>query len=46
MICQGGIYELTWNGKDDMGNTVSTGVYFVRLQVGSEMMVNKIMALK
>ena len=43
---QGGIYELTWNGKDDMGNTISTGVYFVRLQVGSEMMVNKIMALK
>ena len=42
----GGIYELTWNGKDDMGNTISTGVYFVRLQVGSEMMVNKIMALK
>ena len=42
----GGIYNLAWNGTDDDGNTVTTGVYFVRLQVGLGVVVNKIMCLK
>jgi len=30
-----GEYEVRWNGMDDVGNSVSTGVYFVRLEAGS-----------
>jgi len=29
-----GNYEVQWNGRDDAGNHVSTGVYFCRLEVG------------
>lgn len=32
-IQQIGTYELEWDGKDDAGNTVSTGVYFYKLSV-------------
>ncbi|MBT5467049.1 MAG: T9SS type A sorting domain-containing protein [Candidatus Marinimicrobia bacterium] len=30
-----GWYETNWNGLDDSGNTVNTGIYFCRLQVGA-----------
>ncbi|NQT63382.1 MAG: T9SS type A sorting domain-containing protein [Candidatus Marinimicrobia bacterium] len=30
-----GLYEVQWNGKNDSGISVSTGVYFCRLQTGS-----------
>ncbi|MBC8193870.1 MAG: T9SS type A sorting domain-containing protein [Candidatus Marinimicrobia bacterium] len=32
-VQQAGHYELQWSGKDQSGNSVSTGVYFARLQV-------------
>jgi hypothetical protein len=30
-----GAYTLEWNGRDDAGNTVSSGVYFYRLVAGN-----------
>ncbi|MCF7807459.1 MAG: T9SS type A sorting domain-containing protein [Candidatus Marinimicrobia bacterium] len=30
-----GRYEVLWNGVDDSGNQMSTGVYFARLQAGA-----------
>jgi len=30
-----GIYKVQWNGKDQNGNQMSTGVYFCRLEAGS-----------
>lgn len=32
----GGVHMKEWNGRDDGGQLVSSGVYFVRLQAGSE----------
>jgi len=29
-----GAYQVIWNGRDDAGRALSSGVYFVRLQVG------------
>jgi len=29
-----GIYEVQWNGMDQQGTQVSTGVYFCRLAAG------------
>jgi hypothetical protein len=31
-----GMHTLIWNGKDDNGQDVSTGIYFYRTQIGNE----------
>ncbi|HPI37626.1 MAG TPA: FlgD immunoglobulin-like domain containing protein [Ignavibacteriaceae bacterium] len=31
----GGYYELLWNGKNSNGNSVSSGVYFYRIEAKS-----------
>jgi len=41
-----GRYELEWNGLDQVGNPVSTGVYFARLQAGSYSKTIKMLYLK
>jgi flagellar hook assembly protein FlgD len=28
-------YRLTWDGSDDRGNYVGSGIYFVRMQAGA-----------
>ena len=41
-----GRYELEWNGRDDNGDPVSTGVYFYRLTAGELVFTKKMMLLK
>jgi hypothetical protein len=37
---------IVWNGTDDQGTAVSAGVYFVRLQVGSDTYLHKAVLLE
>lgn len=41
-----GSYSLTWNGRDDHGSPVSSGVYFYRITAGSFQDVRKMTLLK
>ena len=41
-----GSYSLTWNGRDDHGSSVSSGVYFYRITAGSFSDVRKMTLLK
>jgi hypothetical protein len=41
-----GPHEEVWDGRDTMGSTVSSGVYFVRLESAGESRVRKIVLLK
>ncbi len=41
-----GAYEVEWDGKDDNGNSVSSGVYFCRLTAGKESLTRKVVLLK
>ena len=38
---QSGRYQEVWNGKDKNSNSVSSGVYFVRMQAGNMVTTNK-----
>ena len=39
-------HRITWNGKDDRGNTVSSGTYFYRLQTSEYTKTRKMLMLK
>ncbi|RPI60379.1 MAG: T9SS C-terminal target domain-containing protein, partial [Ignavibacteriales bacterium] len=41
-----GTYEVIWNGKNDSGNNVSSGIYFVRIQANQQFKNLKLMLLK
>ncbi len=43
---EAGYYNFTWNGIDDQGRAVSTGIYFARLQAGSNARVIKMAFVK
>jgi glucuronoarabinoxylan endo-1,4-beta-xylanase len=36
-----GTHQLVWDGKDNYGNKLATGIYFYQLQTGSETFVKK-----
>ena len=40
-INKGG-HQVYWNGKDTTGQTVASGVYFARLQLGAEYDTQKV----
>jgi hypothetical protein len=41
-----GQYTVTWDGKDEAGRTLESGVYFYRLETGSIALVKKMLMLK
>jgi hypothetical protein len=41
-----GTYAVEWDGTDDFGKRVSSGVYFYRLNSGTEVLAKKMMLLK
>jgi len=45
-VADGQAYTIEWNGRDERGTPVSSGVYFARLQVGSETRSRKLVVLK
>lgn len=43
---EAGSHQVVWNGLDDLGNQVASGVYFYRIQAGEFIAVNKMMLLR
>ena len=41
-----GHYKITWDGKDDSGDDVSSGVYFYRLKTEEQVQTKKLIYLK
>jgi flagellar hook assembly protein FlgD len=41
-----GLNVITWNGKDNAGNEVSSGVYFCKLIAGGFTATNKMVMMK
>ena len=41
-----GKYEITWNGKDNNGKGVSSGLYLVRLQSGRNILTRSVEYIK
>ncbi len=42
----GGYHSIKWNGTDDNHSSVSSGVYFARIEINGETQVRKMMLLK
>ncbi len=43
---QPGYHKFEWDGKNDQGNTVSSGIYFYRLQAGPTSIMHKMILLR
>jgi len=42
----GNLYSVTWNGSDNTGRSVPSGVYFYKLQSGSDRITRKMVLMK
>lgn len=43
---QAGNHKIIWNGKSDAGNSLSSGVYYIRLNAGSSSYIHKSLMIK
>ena len=43
---QAGVYQISWDGLDDAGNPVASGVYFYRLQAGNRIFIKKMVLIE
>jgi len=41
-----GAHEFTWNGTDDGGQRMSSGMYIARLRAGDEQVVHRVMMVE
>jgi len=41
-----GSYKISWDGRDDMGRNVSSGVYFIRLQTKNNIYTRKLLLVR
>jgi hypothetical protein len=41
-----GTYEIMWDGRDELGLPVSTGIYFIRLCMGNEIRQHKMLLIQ
>jgi flagellar hook assembly protein FlgD len=41
-----GDHQVVWDGKDDRGNSVASGIYFYRMQAQNYQATNKMMLMK
>jgi flagellar hook assembly protein FlgD len=41
-----GEHTVTWNGQNASGNSIASGVYFVRLEASGRIVTRKIVLLK
>ena len=45
-VINAGIHTVKWNGIDDMGRSVSTGIYLYKLTSGSKSITKKMAFMK
>jgi len=43
---EAGIYQVAWNGTDASGETVSSGIYFYRFEIGDKSVTKRMVLLK
>ena len=43
---QAGTYQVIWNGQDNLGNSVASGLYVYRIQAGTFVQFKKMLFLK
>ena len=41
-----GLYRFAWDGRDDAGNAVSSGIFYAQLRTGSGRFTNKVVYLR
>jgi len=41
-----GPHEVTWDGRDGQGDAVATGIYWVRIETGSEAATRKVVRMR
>ena len=41
-----GLNEYTWNGNDNKGNNLTSGIYFIAIEIGNRILMEKVTLLK